>query len=538
MTPEQFAVRRRDLSEHVKRALVLLFTGLDSWRDEDQARFLEQAIPIIRGGQSALASLVAAWVAQLAGDAAGYRIAPPSIPATAAVNLRNGVDDTDVYVRPFVEIYTLLSKGASLTEAVTSGELRLREITEMDLQQTYSYASRAALEELPEDARPRFWRRVLNSPENCAMCVLASTQRYRIQKLKPIHPGCVPEGTRVRADGVSVMTRRRYTGELTVITTAAGDEVTVTPNHPVLTDSGWVPGGDVREGHHLVHSGLVDGKVGDRPDERHRPALVEDVWRACSVAGVVTVPMAAEDFHGDGSNGEVDVVCTDSNFPSEWDSPILEASFEEGLVDRRGWRVEFAGARILASLFPGGPSSSAPFVGGMELRESFVRGHLCGAHQSSLRSVSDFASILDENGPKGSPADVTFPGEGVLRFSAVVAGDQVFDLVTEVRRVPFSGHVYNFQTEEGIYEADNHIVHNCDCTVGPIFGDDPGQVIDEKTLEKVHAAVEELTGTSDAGGRAPDYRKILTTITADHGELGELLVRPGDHFTDSSGLSS
>jgi len=260
VTPEEFAARRRSLSEHVKRALVLLFTGLDSWRDEDQGGFLEQAIPIIRGGQSALASLVSAWVAQQAGDAAGYRIAPPAIPASSAVNLRNGVDDTEVYLRPFVEIYTLLSKGATLTDSVTAGEVRLIEIAEMDLQQTYSHASRAALEDLPEDARPRFWRRVLVGDENCAMCVLASTQRYRIEKLKPIHPGC-------------------------------------------------------------------------------------------------------------------------------------------------------------------------------------------------------------------------------------------------------------------------------DCTVGPIFGADPGQVIDEERLAKVHAAVEELTGTSDLGGRAQDYRKIVTTITATHGELGELLVRPGDTFT-------
>ncbi len=267
MTPEQFAVRRRSLSEHVKRALVLLFTGLDSWRDEDKARFLEQAIPIIRGGQSALASLVAAWVAQQAGDAAGYRIAPPPIPAASAVNLRNGVDDTEVYTRPFTEIYTLLSKGSSLTEAVTAGEVRLREIAEMDLQQTYSHASRAALEELPEDARPRFWRRVLVGTENCALCVLASTQRYRIKKLKSIHPGC-------------------------------------------------------------------------------------------------------------------------------------------------------------------------------------------------------------------------------------------------------------------------------DCTVGPIFGDDPGQVLDEELLDKVHAAVEDLTGVTDLGGRAVDYRHLVTQITADHGELGELLVRPNDRFTSLADLSS
>jgi hypothetical protein len=200
VTPEEFAARRRALSDHVTRALVLLFTGLASWRDYDQARFVEQAVPVIRGGQSALASLTAAWVAQQASTALDRRIAPPVVPDSAAVNLRNGIDDTTVYTRPFATVYTELSQGSDLPAAVERGSVRLAEIAEMDLQQTYSSASRAAMQDLPAGARPRFWRRVLIGPENCAMCVLASTQRYRVENLKPIHPGCDCEQAAIYGD--------------------------------------------------------------------------------------------------------------------------------------------------------------------------------------------------------------------------------------------------------------------------------------------------------------------------------------------------
>lgn len=268
MTPEEFASRRRALSDQVVRTLVLLFTGLGSWYDRDRDRFVEQAIPQIRGGQTALSSLTSAWIVQQLGRALDLTLAPPGIPESSMFNLRNGVDDFEVYARPFTSIYAALSKDLSLDAAVKAGSTRLSEIAEMDLQSTYAHASRAAMEQVPEHAKPKFWRRVLIGPENCAMCVLASTQRYRVEKLNPLHGGC-------------------------------------------------------------------------------------------------------------------------------------------------------------------------------------------------------------------------------------------------------------------------------DCAVEALPGrEDPGQVIDEELLDKVHAAVEELTGVQDRGGRAPDYRKITTQITATHGELGDLLVRPGDHFTGSSDLPS
>ena len=190
MTPEEFARRRRSLSDQVVRTLVLMFTGLGSWYDRDRDRFVEQAIPQLRGGQTALSSLTSAWVVQQLGRALDLTLAPPGIPESSIFNLRNGVDDFEVYARPFTAIYTALSKGLSLDAAVNAGSTRLSEIAEMDLQSTYAHASRAAMEELPEDAKPRFWRRVLIGSENCAMCVLASTQRYRVENLNPIHPGC------------------------------------------------------------------------------------------------------------------------------------------------------------------------------------------------------------------------------------------------------------------------------------------------------------------------------------------------------------
>lgn len=190
MTPEQFTAQRRALSDRVIAALRRLFERLGAWRAADMQRFVEQAVPLLEGAQRQLAALTAMYVAAQASRAVGRVLAPPGIPSAAAVDLRSGVTAREVYQRPFRAVYTALSRGEPLPRAVELGSTRLAQIAEMDLQSTYAHASRAAMQQLPPDARPHFWRRVLVGPENCAMCVVASTQRYRVEDLNPIHPLC------------------------------------------------------------------------------------------------------------------------------------------------------------------------------------------------------------------------------------------------------------------------------------------------------------------------------------------------------------
>jgi hypothetical protein len=73
---------------------------------------------------------------------------------------------------------------------------------------------------------------------------------------------------------------------------------------------------------------------------------------------------------------------------------------------------------------------------------------------------------------------------------------------------------------------------NCDCRVEPVFGE-ADQVLDPELADAVKAAVAELTGNDD---RKPDLRRLLASMTPEHGELGPVLVRPRNHFTTSAEL--
>jgi hypothetical protein len=179
---------RRTLTDRLIAMLVATFDALGSWHRPDAARFAQTAVPLVRGAQDALAGLTSNYVAQAASVALQRPVAPPPIPpARRGARLRLK-DPQEVYQRPFTQAWGDLAQGKQLDDAVRGARVRLREIAEGDMQQTYAEAAQEAMQALPQ--RPVGWRRVLVGPENCAMCVVASTQLYMLEHLNPIHPAC------------------------------------------------------------------------------------------------------------------------------------------------------------------------------------------------------------------------------------------------------------------------------------------------------------------------------------------------------------
>lgn len=166
-------------------ALVAQFFGAgEGYRDADADAFVERVLPVVLGSQQQMGALTDAYLSALVADMFGGPAISQGVELPAALR---GTPPEEVYRRPFVTVWTALSQGKSLTEAIRQGENRLVSITGTDLQLARTEATRQVL---GRDGRVQFYRRVLRGSFNCAMCVIASTQRYRKERLMPIHPGC------------------------------------------------------------------------------------------------------------------------------------------------------------------------------------------------------------------------------------------------------------------------------------------------------------------------------------------------------------
>lgn len=186
---ERQAQQVQQIRSDTLERLLSLWLGLKSWQSSsDISRFLAQALPTVEGGEVATANttaaVLAAQYAALTDTPLRHIGVPPNQVSGKALR---GADPRVVYARPFVQLYTALSKGASFDTAFQQGTNRLKSIASTDLQLSKTHATRLVM---GQQKKVSFFARTLNGPHSCALCIVASTQRYHSGDLMPIHPGC------------------------------------------------------------------------------------------------------------------------------------------------------------------------------------------------------------------------------------------------------------------------------------------------------------------------------------------------------------
>ena len=160
--------------------------SLPHYRASAVEDMIQAITPRVTAGQLRIADLTRAYLAQCAREL-GWKVVLPPIDQDEIIRAR-GVDPRIVYRRPAVDVYTALAAGKPLPQAAAEGRLRLTQLIGGDMQLAKVHASRQSMRGYP--AEGQFYRRVLTGRENCALCVVASTQRYYRDDLMPIHPGC------------------------------------------------------------------------------------------------------------------------------------------------------------------------------------------------------------------------------------------------------------------------------------------------------------------------------------------------------------
>lgn len=328
----------------------------------------------------------------------------------------------------------------------------------------------------------------------------------------PQHPMCFPAGVVVTGPSAVAATSRRYEGDLVTIVFADGQEVPVTPNHPVLTPDGWVAAGDLRKGGEVLRArdpNRVTSLV--CPNDRQAVSRIEDVAaslrEACPVATGL-MPLSAEDFHGDGAGDhQVKVVSAARHTQLNLEIEVTQEFREAGFVGaERASRLGQRDAR--PSLLALGSSRHEAARRFGQRCTLFVRGSLPSESQG-VRSVAAVDSGLAQHPVDGVSVDVILGRERLDRFAAEEllperARRNVFapvfedppqvklavqgvvtdthggrtladslaafvesDRVVDLRRVQWSGHVYNLETVAGWYFANGIIAHNCRCALLP-----------------------------------------------------------------------
>lgn len=280
----------------------------------------------------------------------------------------------------------------------------------------------------------------------------------------PAHPGCLVGETLVAAVGVEASTARWYEGDVIILRTAGGHELTATPNHPILTPRGWVAAGQLETGNEVISGRWLQRVASVDEHDHEMPARIEDVAHAVGIAlrgAAASVPVTAEDFHGDGLSSQVAVVRTNRELRNRVDASSRQ---QHGEVALRHAAIEpdpLDSQRPRHSLAGGSHAAAGRCVRCGRLVAPFLRRHARNAEDAGLAGSPRGDAMSKQEPADGTPADVVPSSHELLRIASEVFADELLD----VRRVPFCGHVFNLQTAQSFYLANGIFAHNCECDV-------------------------------------------------------------------------
>lgn len=165
-------------------ALWAEFGGLG---DVQLASWLEQIVPTVQGAQLAAGNLMAGYLRTFLETASGRPFDPAGLNIENLIaEARNGTTALDVYTRPVIEARTLVSRGVPLGDALKRAGQRVATTAQTDVALTHRDTAHAVLSNEPD---VKGFERVLTG-RSCLFCAAASTQRYWIGDLMPLHANC------------------------------------------------------------------------------------------------------------------------------------------------------------------------------------------------------------------------------------------------------------------------------------------------------------------------------------------------------------
>ena len=278
----------------------------------------------------------------------------------------------------------------------------------------------------------------------------------------PLHPDCVVGETLVAAEGIRSVFTRWYEGDVLILRTASGKNLTCTPNHPVLTNRGWTPAYFLDVGDDVIRR-LAGDRIEADKDQENVPTRIEDLVRAFRESRqfrLREVPVSAQHFHGDGRGSKVAVVYADRFLRRRIDSAPLQHLSQLDF----GWRAleSFAldGLRVLQLALERYASAAARGVRGVQHCAALLGAGPLPALAHGFAAASELDALFHQDAVDDGARDSVLLADRDFRHSGVIFTDHIVS-----RNVcSFRGHVYNLETVSGEYTADSIITHNCRCT--------------------------------------------------------------------------
>lgn len=269
--------------------------------------------------------------------------------------------------------------------------------------------------------------------------------------------------------------KHSYTGELLHVKTASGIEFTVTPNHPILTDKGFIAVGTLNIGDNIIIGGVrKNNLVRFAPNKNEIPTEFCAFHDFFKVMGEFKrVRSANGNFHGDVSDSDVEVITLKSFLPNRVIS-FFGKKIKNFLFAFARFVKKFFRGKCFSDVFHiGSGDCSACNVGGKSDVLLFSKRSLRHSIKHCFGTVTGGNIVFTQDTINNIATNIVYNRKLFDRLPRFIG----FDKIVGIDRSITTHIVYNLETKNNLYLANsiaqrtkkvNHIgaiFHNCRCTM-------------------------------------------------------------------------
>lgn len=302
---------------------------------------------------------------------------------------------------------------------------------------------------------------------------------------------------------VRAVFRRAYDGPIVEVVTSTGRNLSTTPSHPMLTRRGWVPAELIAEGDYLVcNRGQENASSPRDQDVKNGPTPIAEIYDSLAAVSIAERERGRKpDFHGDGAEGDVDILSPHRMLTIGRFAPLYQHVVQNFLAPANVVGTHFCPAcrRLLSidkqpcgcwgtevnprlaqpvsdylrgypkALSDGGGSFARPIAAryrrAVDVVPELVMASAIGkmGKPRSAQGSYDSGSVDNVADPSSVRAHC------LSHLPGAEPGEIEFDRVRSVSIRPFSGHVYNLSTPYGYF------THNAVYTGNTIRAQNAGQ---------------------------------------------------------------
>ena len=280
----------------------------------------------------------------------------------------------------------------------------------------------------------------------------------------PSHPNCIIGDTKILPIGIKKIYRFRYKGNLINVKLADGSNISVTPNHMLLTRNGWKTANSISKGDNIINCSNIQRKILTNPNNNNVPITINQMFNSSFMSPKMinrVMPITSKDFHGDGmfGNSQVNIISINSKLWNRFNAFSLKHFFKLYFSRRYAKLSLLSSFSSFNSMLIRLATASDGIMGIKSVLAIFFPSSVFHHKSIGNKRISYYNIRFNKAKSNRFSGYSNILRNLINRYSGLIT----FNTVVDVKDFFHNDYVYDLETTSTVYISNNVLSSNCRC---------------------------------------------------------------------------